>query len=58
MHKKVKKLMCDCKVPLSLRERLPILKDENGILWIPTVTARDGASDKDGAMTVTLYYND
>lgn len=58
MHKKVKKLMCDCKVPLSLRERLPILKDGNGILWIPTVTARDGASDKDGAMTVTLYYND
>ena len=58
MHKKVKKLMCDRKVPLALRNRLPILKDNDGILWIPTVATRDGAAEGDKTVTVTLFYND
>ena len=57
MHKKVKKLMCDRKIPLSLRARLPILCDAEGILWIPHVAERDG-SVGDGQIKITLFYND
>ncbi len=57
MHKKVKKLLCDKKVPLSLRDTLPILCDESGILWIPGVALRDGAGDDTGDI-FTLYYNE
>ena len=57
MHKKVKKLMCDCGLPLTLRPRLPIVCDADGILWIPFVAQRDG-SVGDGNITVTLFYND
>ena len=56
MHKKVKKLMCDAKLPLSLRARLPLLCDDAGILWIPNVIQRDGC--KGNTITITLYYND
>ena len=57
MHKKVKKLMCDRKLPLPLRNRLPLFRDSRGIVWIPSVALRDGAADGDNIMTVTLYYN-
>ena len=43
MHKSVKKLMCDKKVPLELRERIPLLCDAKGIVAIPLVGERDGA---------------
>ena len=57
MHKKVKKLMCDRKLPLSLRARLPLLCDAEGILWIPHVAERDG-SVGGGQIKITLFYND
>ncbi len=57
MHKKVKKLLCDKKVPLSIRNILPILCDSDGIVWIPGVALRDGAKDKNGDI-FTLYYNE
>ncbi len=41
MNKKVKKLLCDAKVPLSLRNRLPLLCKDGEILWIPTLFACD-----------------
>ena len=57
MHKRVKKLMCDCKIPLSLRNRLPLLEDDCGLLWVPLAALRDGA-DSEPALYITLYYND
>ena len=57
MHKKVKKLMCDRKIPLPLRARLPLLCDTEGILWIPLAAQRDGIIG-DGKIKVTLFYND
>lgn len=57
MHKKAKKLMCDRKIPLSLRACLPLLCDAEGILWIPLAAQRDG-SVGDGKIKVTLFYND
>ncbi len=57
MHKKVKKLLCDKKIPLSIRNVLPILCDKNGIVWIPEIAIRDGMKS-DGGELFTLYYNE
>ena len=56
MSKSVKKLMCDKKIPLPLRSRLPVICDDNGILAIPLVGVRDGAKfneEKDSAFSRT-----
>lgn len=41
MNKKVKKLFNEKKIPLSLRGKLPLLENEDGILWIPGVAKSD-----------------
>ena len=46
MHKSVKKLMCDKKIPLDIRSRIPIICDDDGILAVPFVAIRDGAGFK------------
>ena len=56
MHKKVKKLMCDKKIPLTHRDRIPLLCDDDGIVWIPAAVRRDGCEGND--LQITLYYND
>ena len=43
MHKSVKKLMCEKKIPVELRPKLPIICDDEGILAIPSVAVRDKA---------------
>ena len=58
MHKKIKKLMNEQKLPPALRSRLPLLCDKDGILWVPTVALRDGAADGEPLATITLFYND
>ncbi len=57
IHKSIKKLMCDKKVPISRRSILPIICDDSGILWIPEVAARDGAMQKNGSLYVAYYKN-
>lgn len=42
MHKSVKKLMCDARLPRQQRDALPLLAFDNEILWIPTVAVADG----------------
>lgn len=46
VNRSVKKLMCDKKIPLELRDRLPIIYDEKGIAYIPYLGVRDGMSAK------------
>jgi tRNA(Ile)-lysidine synthase len=46
MSKSVKKLMCDMKIPIELRSRIPIICDDKGILAIPFVGVRDGLEIK------------
>ena len=55
MHKSVKKLMCDKKIPVHLRDRLPVICDGEGIVAIPLVALRDGVSAK-GDDSVRLYF--
>ncbi len=47
MHKSIKKLMCDKKIPLEIRNRLPIICDDKGVLAVPFVGIRDGATFKE-----------
>ncbi len=44
MSRSVKKLMCDKKIPVAIRSRLPILCDEDGVVAVPLLGVRDGAS--------------
>ena len=43
VHKSLKKLFNEKKIPIELRERIPVICDENGILAVPLVAIRDGA---------------
>ena len=56
MHKSVKKLMCDKKIPIDIRCRLPIICDSDGIVAIPFVGTRDGACNKNGQNNSSLYF--
>lgn len=59
MTRKVKKLLCDKKIPRSERERLPVIADDNGILWIPGFPVRDGCGAEpsfDGETMTIIYY--
>ena len=46
MSKSVKKLLCDKKIPLDIRYRLPILFDDEGLVAVPLCCVRDGAEHK------------
>ena len=48
MHKSLKKLLNEKKIPLEYRARIPIIYDDEGILAIPFVAIRDGARPKKG----------
>ena len=43
MSKKIKKLMCDKKVPLEYRDLLPIIQNESEILYVPLCAVSDSA---------------
>lgn len=47
MSKLTKKLYCEYKIPLDVRNLLPVFCDCDGILWIPFMEARDGAEIRD-----------
>ena len=47
-HKSLKKLMNEKKVPIEIRDELPVLCDDEGIIWVPYVGARDGINGKNG----------
>jgi hypothetical protein len=53
--RKLKKLLTDRKVPLSMRERLPIVADEDGILWVPFIGRRDWDGEE-ATVPMTYYY--
>jgi hypothetical protein len=56
MTHKLKKMLIDAKIPSDLRDRVPILCDDRGIVWVAGFGARDdGGTDPTFA---TLYYND
>lgn len=44
MTRKVKKLLCDKKLSSEEKSSIPIISDDDGIVWIPTFPPRDGLS--------------
>ena len=55
MGKSLKKLLCDNKVPLDIRSRLPVVCDDNGIIAVPYIGVRDGYSPaKDSENTICI----
>ncbi len=57
MHKELRKLMNEKKIPPELRDSLPVICDGEGILWVPYVGARDGVCKnlKDTARVVLSF---
>lgn len=57
MSKSLKKMLCDKKIPLSIRERIPVICDDCGIVAVPFLGIRDGAmaKNKDEKNTLRFY---
>lgn len=53
-HRSVKKLLQEIDLPPSDRARLPMLCDDNGIVWLPGVGLRDGTDDGCGVIAAAL----
>ena len=56
VNRQVKKLLCDLHIPLSLRYRLPMLCDDNGIVAIPHAAIRDGLKGKPEKNCLTVRF--
>ena len=57
MHKKVKKIMCDKKIPSSDRQMLPIIRQSGEAIYVPlcAVADRVRATDKDRQYVISIY---
>lgn len=57
-HKKLKKMMCDAGIPQRFRDKIPVVCDGEGVVWVPGFPARDGVAAKSGdKITVTIEYS-
>lgn len=52
MHKKLRKLYSEAKIPPHRRDQMPVLCDGEGILWAPFIGPRDGMEAGDTACLV------
>lgn len=55
--KKVKDLLIDARIPVQIRDFLPLICDQEGILWIPTVRRSDRAALSDSTAQVLRITN-
>ncbi len=55
MTKKLKTIFCDKHIPSHYRDKIPLICDENGILYIPLVATRDEAKSKNGETNIKVY---
>ncbi len=56
MTKKVKKMLNEAKIPLLKRNKLPLICDKKGIIWIPGFPIRDDAKPLATDSQVYIYY--
>ncbi|MBE6635065.1 MAG: tRNA lysidine(34) synthetase TilS [Ruminococcaceae bacterium] len=54
IHRKVKKLMNDKKIPPEKRDRIPVFFDDKGILWIPGFGVRDDSPSEKRHKWITV----
>lgn len=55
--KKVKDLFIEARIPVQLRDFLPLICDQEGILWIPTVRRSHRAALSDSTRKVLRLIN-
>ena len=57
VHKKLKKLMCDKKVPLTDRDTLPVIHSPNEIIYAPLCAVSDSAraTKNDSEFNISIY---
>ena len=53
---KLKKLLSDAKLSREMREHLPVLCDDDGILWVPHFGVRNDGTKNGEQKNLTLYY--
>lgn len=56
MTKKVKKMLNEAKIPLQKRDILPLICDQEGIIWIPGFPVRDDAKPDDTDLKAYIYF--
>ena len=55
---KLKKVFNDRAIPPSVRDRIPIICDNYGILWVPGLPLREGVNlNKTKTVRITLFYS-
>lgn len=55
MTKKLKTIFCDRHIPSHHRDKIPLICDEKGILYIPAIATRDGAKSKNAETVIKIY---
>jgi tRNA(Ile)-lysidine synthase len=57
MHKKIKKLMCDKKLPAAIRPSLPLIRAGEDVLYVPCCAVADSAKTKksDADIIIAIY---
>lgn len=55
MTKKLKRVFCDRHIPSHLRDEIPVICDEAGIVSVPGIINRDGAFDRCGKLKIRVY---
>lgn len=55
MTKKLKTIFCDKHIPSHYRDKIPLICDDKGILYIPAVVTRDGAKSKNAETVIKIY---
>lgn len=50
MTRKIKKHMINEKIPLSIRSRIPVVCDEEGIIWVPGLGLADRLKNQEGEL--------
>lgn len=56
MHKDLRKLISEKKIPPEMRDTLPVVCDGEGVLWVPLVGMRDGAQKSSDGEYITLTF--
>ena len=58
VNKSIKKLLCDKKIPLKIRYRLPVICDDEGVIAVPFLAVADRARTKNGDLELKFILND
>jgi tRNA(Ile)-lysidine synthase len=56
VNKSIKKLLCDLKIPLDIRYRLPVICDDEGVIAVPFAAVSDKVKPQDSDDSITLHF--